>query len=570
MPRTRKQRARSKQTKKRMKKFVARGKIQRIKPDLFRKLNDLSPFELKNRLIKLAEGKKPSQMLNAGRGNPNFFNSFARKVFASLQTTCVEASTRFEKDIVLYPSVNDHDYEKMFNSAIRGWPRDQRDFFRNYMQFLKNAARSTKQSPNAILHDLLLSTLGTFYPSPPQIQPHLNLVARDFMYDLVLNREAAAGADMAGMKMKRDDFEYFATEGAAAGILYVFNSLKANRLLKTGDHIALITPIFSPYLEMPVLQDPDGYGLKIVELKADPDRDYALPDSEIAKLKNKRIKALFMVNPHNPGAYSLSKANIMAIGDIVNTERQDLIVLSDNVYAPFAPKYYSFMMSCPRNTIEVYSLSKYFGTTGWRLGICMIAKENRITKMIQNLPAKDQKALALRYDTVSINPKKLSFMERLVDDSRQVAMGHVAGLSTPQQALIGLFFYYQLSDRTHQYQNEIRNELKRRITTLYTELKTDPDITPEATNYYSMLNVPQIAENLYGKEARKHIVANYEYLEFLFHLARVYHVVLLPGSGFGSSPWYIRISLANLTNEDYRTIGIALRNCIADFAGKHK
>ncbi len=570
MPRTRKQRAQSKQTKKRMKKSAARGNIQRIKPDLFKKLNDLSPFELKNRLIKLAEGNKPSQMLNAGRGNPNFFNSFARKVFASLQNTCVEASTRFEKDLVLFPSVNDHNYEKMFNSAIRGWPRDQRDFFRNYMQFLKNAAHSTKQSPNAILHDVLLSTLGTFYPSPPQIQPHLNLVARDFMYDLVLNRDAAAGANMEGMKMKRDDFEYFATEGAAAGILYVFNSLKANRLLKTGDHIALITPIFSPYLEMPVLKDPDGYGLKIVELKADPNREYALPDSEIAKLRDKRIKALFMVNPHNPGAYSLSKANIMAIGDIVNKERQDLIVLSDNVYAPFAPKYYSFMMSCPRNTIEVYSLSKYFGTTGWRLGICMIAKENRITKMIQNLPPKDQKALALRYNTVSINPKQLTFMERLVDDSRQVAMGHVAGLSTPQQALIGLFFYYQLSDRAHHYQDEIHNELKRRITTLYTELKTDPDITPEATNYYSMLNIPQIAENLFGKEARDHIVSKYEYLEFLFHLARVYHVVLLPGSGFGSSPWYIRISLANLTNNDYRTIGIALRNCIADFAGKHK
>ena len=167
MARTQKQRARSKQTKKRMKKIVARGKIQRIKPDLFRKLNDLSPFELKNRLIKLAEGNKPSQMLNAGRGNPNFFNSFARKVFASLQSTCVDASTRFEKDLVLYPNVNDHNYEKVFNSAIRRWPHDQRDFFRNYMQFLKDAARSTKQSPNAILHDLFLSTLGTFYPSPP-------------------------------------------------------------------------------------------------------------------------------------------------------------------------------------------------------------------------------------------------------------------------------------------------------------------------------------------------------------------------------------------------------------------
>lgn len=567
MARTRGRKAGPKKTRKRME---GSRHIRRIAPDLFKKLNDLSPFELKNRLITLAEGKNPAGMLNAGRGNPNFFNSFAREVFANLQGSCVRASTKFKKDLVLYPSVNDHDYEKLFNSAIKKWPRDQQDFFKNYMGFLKAGARDTKQAPNAILHDLFLSSLGTFYPSPPQIQPHLNLVARDFMHDLVLNREAAAGADMRGMKMKRDDFEYFATEGAAAGILYVFNSLKANHLLKKGDRIALITPIFSPYLEMPLLEDPDGYGLKIIELKADPNRDYALPDSEINKLKDKRIKALFMVNPHNPGAYSLSKENIMAIGDIVNRERQDLIVLSDNVYAPFAPKYYSFMMSCPLNTIEVYSLSKYFGTTGWRLGVCMIAKNNRITKMIHDLPPKDQKALARRYDTVSIAPKKLTFMERLVDDSRQVAMAHVGGLSTPQQVLIGLFLYYNLSDRTHRYQQEIRSELRERITTLYSELKSDPDITPEATNYYSMLNIPKIAENLYGKKASEHIVANYEYLEFLFHLARVYHVVLLPGSGFGSAPWYVRISLANLTNADYRTIGIALRNCIADFAGVRK
>ena len=56
----------------------------------------------------------------------------------------------------------------------------------------------------------------------------------------------------------------FVTEGAAAGILYVFNTLKENYLLLPKDKIALITPIFSPYLEMPRLLD---YDLEIVELK---------------------------------------------------------------------------------------------------------------------------------------------------------------------------------------------------------------------------------------------------------------------------------------------------------------
>ena len=44
-------------------------KIRLISPTLFKKYNALSPFELKNNLIKMAEGKNPDQMLNAGRGS---------------------------------------------------------------------------------------------------------------------------------------------------------------------------------------------------------------------------------------------------------------------------------------------------------------------------------------------------------------------------------------------------------------------------------------------------------------------------------------------------------------------
>ena len=88
---------------------------------------------------------------------------------------------------------------------------------------------------------------------------------------------------------------------------------------------------------------------------------------------------------------------------------------------------------------------------------------------------------------------------------------------------------------------------------------------PTSTNYYNLIDVPQVTQNLYGKRARDHIVDNYEYLEFLFHLAKVYHVVLLPGAGFGSTPWRIRISLANLADQDYTKIGTALKLCIKDF-----
>lgn len=563
MPRTR----RSKKTKQEKKQISRKTlRIHKIPQNLFKKYKQLSPFELKNNLITLAKGKNPSLVLNAGRGNPNFFNSFVRLVFARLQTACVNLSTPFLHDLDVFPHQNDMNYEKALRKEARSWPRREREFFDSYLSYIrKRSSTLPSTTPNDLFYDVVISTLGCFYPSPPRIQPHLGPIARDFLHELVLNRDEAAGTELPGMKMKPDDFDTFATEGAAAGILYVFNTLRNNSLLKKGDYIAEITPIFSPYLEMPILTDPGGYGLNIIRLKGDPSDGFSLPDSEIEKLKDKRIKALFMVNPENPGAYSLSKKDIVKIGKIVNTERQDLIVLSDNVYAPFAPKYYSFMMSCPQNTIEVFSLSKFFGTTGWRLGLVMIAKKNRLNELLKKLPKRDKDHLHGRYDTASMTPSKLSFMERLVLDSRQVAEAHVGGLSTPQQTLIGLLLFYYMHDKTYRYRNEIQNELKLRMTSLYSSLNTTPHITPLATDYYNLMHIPEVTENLFGKKARDYLEKNYEYMEFLFHLAKYYHIVLLPGEGFGADDWRVRVSLANLENSAYTKISKGINQCIKDF-----
>ena len=73
MVRTKKNRHHKKKTLKGL-----RYKIKNIPKKLFNRYKEISPFELKNKLIKMAEGKNPDQMLNAGRGNPNFFNDFGR------------------------------------------------------------------------------------------------------------------------------------------------------------------------------------------------------------------------------------------------------------------------------------------------------------------------------------------------------------------------------------------------------------------------------------------------------------------------------------------------------------
>jgi aspartate 4-decarboxylase len=555
MPKTRKKH-RSKKQKRHTRKRSGRVVIKRIPKSLFKKLDGLSPFELNYKLINMAG----PNALNAGRGNPNFYNSFGRQVFADLQQTAIQLSTSEATDIDIYPLENSMNFVSALTKKAKKWPSKRGKFFMQYMKYLIKCAREDKKDPHAIIYDVVKSSLGCYYPVPPQIQPHLALVAERFLYDLVMS--AADGSEK-GAKMKPNDFGCFATEGAAAGILYVFNTLKENYLLLPKDKIALITPIFSPYLEMPRLSD---YDLEIVELKCDPNANYALPDSEIDKLKDKSIKALFMVNPANPAAFSLSKDNIDRIGRIVDSERQDLIVLSDNVYAPFADQYNSFMISCPLNTIEVYSLSKYFGTTGWRLGLTMLAKNNRIDKLLNNLPQKYKNALQKRYETATIDPSALTFMDRIVFDSRQVAEAHVGGLSTPQQVLMGILLYYDIHDRANgePYRKKIKSILRNRITGFYNELKTPIHIIPTQTDYYSLVDIPGVTKNIYGEKAAAYLVKEYEYLEFLFHLVSKYHTILLPGSGFGATPWRLRISLANLKDDQYPIIGKNIMKAIGD------
>ena len=67
--------------------------------------------------------------------------------------------------------------------------------------------------------------------------------------------KAYLAQEMFGPLPPDGEFSVFATEGGTAAMTYIFQSLRANGLIKPGDKIAIATPIFSPYLEIPVLDD---------------------------------------------------------------------------------------------------------------------------------------------------------------------------------------------------------------------------------------------------------------------------------------------------------------------------
>lgn len=115
------------------------------------------------------------------------------------------------------------------------------------------------------------------------------------------------------------------------------------------------------------------------------------------------------------------------------------MIITDDVYGTFIPHFRSLMAELPHNTLCVYSFSKYFGATGWRNAVIALHEDNIYDKMIARLSEEQKAILNKRYSSIDLHPEKLKFIDRMVADSRQIALNHTAGLSLPQQMQMSLF-----------------------------------------------------------------------------------------------------------------------------------
>ena len=161
--------------------------------------------------------------------------------------------------------------------------------------------------------------LGCNYPTPPRILIHTEEIVKAYLIQ-----------EMFGGTTARREFSVFATEGGTAAMTYIFQSLRANGLVKSGDKIAIGTPIFSPYLEIPLLEE---YGLEIVDIRMDQHADWQLPESEITKLLDPAIKIFCLVNPSNPPSTKLSDVILDQLASLVSKQRPDLFIVTTTCMA---------------------------------------------------------------------------------------------------------------------------------------------------------------------------------------------------------------------------------------------
>lgn len=522
----------------------------------------ISPFEFKNRLIELANGENEKTariLLDAGRGNPNWTASTPREAFFTFGLFAVDET---KKDIN--------------NGDLAGMPK-KNGIYNRFIEFIdkNNILPGTEllkkiieygineKSFNAddYLYELTDAIIGDNYPVPDRMLYHIEEIVHDYLVQEMCYNKPPSGK-----------FNIFAVEGATAAMCYIFDTLRSNMLLNPKDKIAIMVPIFTPYLEIPVLP---RYDLEIVPIKAtetttDGTHTWQYPLYELEKLKDNSIKALFIVNPSNPPSVSLSTECRKNLVSIINEYNKDIMIISDDVYGTFVPEFRSLMADLPYNTIGVYSFSKYFGVTGWRLGTIAIHEKNIYDKLLKELSKDKKKILNRRYGDMKLNPETIPFIDRIVADSRQVALNHTAGLSTPQQVQMAFFCAFALLDDENIYKKQTIEICHKRQKLLFDSLGLSlrKDINDAA--YYTEFDLLEWANYNYGSGFANYLESSYKPVEVLYRLAEESSIVLLSGSGFQGPEWSIRISLANLRDEDYTIIGKTLHEILDEFVSRWK
>ena len=259
--------------------------------------------------------------LNAGRGNPNWIATEPREAFFLLGQFAITESKRV---MDLPPGVGGMPKAPGIAGAARGLARQARG----------HAGRGVPAGDGAVGGQEVQLRRRRVRPRAggfdhrrqlPGARPHARAQRADRARVPAVGDVRNAAAE--------GTFDLYAVEGGTAAMCYIFKSLKTNRLLNPGDTIALGVPIFTPYLEMPHLED---YDLKFVDVHAKQENRFQFPDAELEKLLDPKIKAFFVVNPGNPVRGGAEPETIAKIG-AVQEKRPDLILLTDDVYGTFVP-----------------------------------------------------------------------------------------------------------------------------------------------------------------------------------------------------------------------------------------
>ena len=364
---------------------VARGVLTPGAPDVrpeaalddvtLRQYQTLSPFEIKDFLATIATGTARATQaayLNAGRGNPNWIATEPRSAFFLLGQFAVTESQRV---MDLPEGLGGMPKAAGIAARLDAWLAGRADtpgaaLLRTVVPW---AIATFSFQPDAFVHELVDAIIGDNYPVPDRMLVHNEQIVQEYLQWAMCGEPRPAGT-----------FDLFAVEGGTAAMCYIFKSLKANRLLNRGrHHRARHADLHA------VSRDAASRGLRSATMStsrraqddsagSSPTRIEAARGSEDQGVLHRQSRQ----SPrgrYRPGIHRRDRSS-------ARTKRPDLMLLTDDVYGTFVPGFRSLLARFAANTIGVYSYSKYFGCTGWRLGVIAVHEHNIFDEMIADAP----------------------------------------------------------------------------------------------------------------------------------------------------------------------------------------
>lgn len=204
-----------------------------------REMETLGAFEVSSKMLKLAQGnEKHKTFLNAGRGNPNWINALGRLAFGKWVEFGVVESERTIHNGNLAGYIEGDGIITRFQEFFRE-DDDVNNFIKASVDYMADTLKLDRQE---VILEFANGAVGNNYPVPSRC-----LVNTEKVLNAYLEKALYPGTGLA------QHTKVFPVEGGTAAIVYIFDSLKHNGLLKEGDKIAINMPIFTPYIQIPRL-----------------------------------------------------------------------------------------------------------------------------------------------------------------------------------------------------------------------------------------------------------------------------------------------------------------------------
>jgi aspartate aminotransferase len=175
-------------------------------------------------------------------------------------------------------------------------------------------------------------------------------------------------------------------------------------VLDPGDECLIPAPYWVSYPDMALLAD----GVPVC-VYAGPEQGYKITPAQLAAAITPRTKLFFINSPSNPTGAAYTKAEMQALGAILDQHPQ-VIIASDEMYEHiyWAPEpFCSFVEANPQlygRTVTINGVSKAYAMTGWRIGYCGGPKEIvGAMSTIQGQSTSNASSISQRASTVALN-----------------------------------------------------------------------------------------------------------------------------------------------------------------------